>query len=200
MGVSVAPAITPTCRRIVPIGGSRTLRIGNRIWSAVAGARRTPCGWRGEESMRERIAPARSWRRRWADPRLSPEQGPRRRATVSRTDKTRPFWVRVGDPFNRPFVHVVHDHRSQVAGTCEPAACFQGEGCYWRPNWANRYGELVASNCGSRCSCRIKSGEGTVRMNLMRLRRESHKTAAGDIEDLDQLSYDDSFNSRRHRY
>ena len=37
-------------------------------------------------------------------------------------------------------------------------------------------------------------------MNLMRLRRELHKTAAGDIEDLDRLSYDDSFNSRRHRY
>jgi len=31
------------------------------------------------------------------------------------------------------------------------------------------------------------------------VRRELHKTAIQDIEDLDQLSYDDSFNNRRYR-
>ena len=84
-------------------------------------------------------------------------------------------------------------------GICEPAPYFQGNGYYQYPNWANRCGELLASNCRSTCSCKTRTREGTVRMYLMGLRRELHKTAIQEIEDLDQLSYDDSFNNRRYR-
>lgn len=119
---------------------------------------------------------------------------------MSRTDKTRPFWVRVSDPFNQPFVHTVHDHRSHAVGVCEPAAFFRGDGCYRYPNWASSHGELWARNCRSTCSCRIRSGEGIVRMNLVRLRRELRKTAIQDIEDLDELSYDDRFTRKQHQH
>lgn len=37
-------------------------------------------------------------------------------------------------------------------------------------------------------------------MNLVRLRRELQKIAIQDIEDLDELSYDDRFTSKQHQH
>jgi hypothetical protein len=36
-------------------------------------------------------------------------------------------------------------------------------------------------------------------MNLVRLRQELRKTAPQDLQDLDELSYDDRFTIKRHR-
>jgi hypothetical protein len=90
---------------------------------------------------------------------------------MSRTDKTRPFWVRVEDPYNRRYVEESHDHRTSE---CD----FRGESAWYtrtslpsrttefgRNFWHTRsqrcvirpragyggFGEFYASTCGSHC-------------------------------------------------
>lgn len=87
---------------------------------------------------------------------------------MSRTDKTRPFWVRVGDPYNRRYVEEDHDHRDGVCdfdGTSDWAGRWSSARKMSLAEWrAGQYrckiepklsyagfGEFMASTCGSWC-------------------------------------------------
>jgi hypothetical protein len=129
---------------------------------------------------------------------------------MSRTDKTRPFWVKVEDPYNRRYVEEDHDHRSSDCdfdGTSawysrssiprlpsEAAKAFwraERERCVIRPVASyGGFGEFSARKCGSWCQiCGPDMGhKGRQRGRWRSLARKIVKTPTAEIDDLVELT------------
>lgn len=126
---------------------------------------------------------------------------------MSRTDKTRPLWVRIEDPANRRHVVERHDHRE---GFCDftgesgfqqatriqrkpaPGARFHWQRCSLEPLDWSAFGEFIARNCGSRCyACGIAQtwyGERVGRAYWRTLIRKMIKLSPEGIEDMEEIT------------
>lgn len=131
---------------------------------------------------------------------------------MSRTDKTRPFWVKLEDPYNRRCVEERHDHRSTECdfdgtsghycrGAIPGPRAEQAEAFWAKARHQcvidaklgyGGSGELMARTCGSWCSV-CGPGmkfEGVVRAKLRQLKRKMIKTHVEDLDDLDEITTD----------
>lgn len=123
---------------------------------------------------------------------------------MSRTDKTRPMWVKIQDPYNRRYVEERHDHRN---GICD----FDGTAA-WHTKppmgkmsiaWWNMeyhrctvdtrrsyggFGEFYARMCGSWCVICDPAmlQNGCERMRWRALARNLLKTPVDELYDVDE--------------
>lgn len=124
---------------------------------------------------------------------------------MSRTDKTRPLWVRIEDPYNRRHVVEKHDHREGFcdftgrSGWTSPARINRSfrsrrtwESCHLGPLDWSAFGEFIARNCGSKCYvCGLAQthfGEKVGRAYWRTLIRKMIKSSPEDIDDMEEIT------------
>ena len=124
---------------------------------------------------------------------------------MSRTDKTRPYWVKIEDPYNRRYVEEKHDHRNGIcdfdgtstnyARTSIPGpksfAWWETEKrrCVITPKLTYAgLGEFVARACGSWCVICDPAmlQNGCERMRWRALARNLLKTPVDELYDIDE--------------
>jgi hypothetical protein len=101
---------------------------------------------------------------------------------MSRTDKTKPLWVRYAEHNPRP----IHDHRY---GVCDlpprPTNETTGTRCQWEDPYALVFGSTCCSGCQKR-TC-IKEWQGSVKSTNRKERyagrREARRFVSGEISD-----------------
>lgn len=117
---------------------------------------------------------------------------------MSRTDKTRPLWVRIEDPYNRRYVAVQHDHRTSgcdfdgLTAWRSRARHRDQPKCTLKPIDWSAFGEFIARNCGSKCYvCGLAQtyfGERVGRAYWRTLIRKMIKSSPEDIDDMEEIT------------